>query len=158
MTGSDDAPLENPWRWHAEADPYRDSAFGVLGVEPTTALRRAHVESRRQQVRYGSVRYLGRAVDEAAINAAEQRLRDPAGRVLETLRVHEVAPPVVETADLAADLARLPDPDADGEQDSVFALDREALLALVPPVRQPRLPALPALPPVEPPTSGEAVR
>jgi Hsp70 protein len=86
---ADDPPLDNPWRWHAEADPYRRSAFGVLGVEPTTVLRRAHAVARRHRVRFGEVRYLGRAVDEAAINAAEQRLRDPAGRVLETLRVHE---------------------------------------------------------------------
>jgi hypothetical protein len=148
MTGSGgDAPPDNPWRWHAEADPYRDSAFGVLGVEPTTVLRRGHASSRRQQVRYGSVRYLGRAVDEAAINAAEQRLRDPAGRVLETLRVHEVAPAVVETADLAADLAQLPEPDAGGERDTALALDRETLVALVPPV-QPR--SIPPLPPLEP--------
>ncbi|GAA5114665.1 hypothetical protein [Pseudonocardia adelaidensis] len=87
------AALDNPWRWHAEADPYRDSAFGVLGVEPTTVVRRAHAVARRSRVRFGEVRYLGRVVDEAAINAAEQRLRDPVGRVLETLRVHAVREP-----------------------------------------------------------------
>lgn len=91
-----DVPLDNPWRWHAEADPYRGSAFGVLGVEPTTVLRRAHAVARRSRVRFGEVRHLGRVVDEAAINAAEQRLRDPAGRVLETLRVHAVREPRAE--------------------------------------------------------------
>jgi hypothetical protein len=95
-----DPPLDNPWRWHAEADPYRDSAFGVLGVEPTTVLRRAHAVARRSRVRFGEVRYLGRAVDEAAINAAEQRLRDPAGRVLETLRVHAVREPQSSEGDV----------------------------------------------------------
>lgn len=148
MTGS--TQPDNPWRWHAEADPYRDSAFGVLGVTPSTVLRRAHASSRRQQVRYGSVRYLGRAVDEAAINAAEQRLRDPMGRVLETLRVHEVTPATLETADLAAELAGLPDPDTGDDPDTAVAPDRETLLGLVPPNRPRHVPPLPPLPPIGP--------
>ena len=149
MTGSaGDALPDNPWRWHADADPYRDSAFGVLGVAPSTVVRRAHASSRRQQVRYGSVGYLGRVVDEAAINAAEQRLRDPMGRVLETLRVHEVAPVTLETADLAADLAGMPEPGAGGEPDTAVVLNRETLLPLVPPLRPPHVPPLPLLPPI----------
>jgi len=89
----DEVPFDNPWRWHPDADPYRDSAFGVLGVRPTTVLRRAHAVARRSRARFGEVRHLGRVVDEAAINAAEQRLRDPVGRVLETLRVHAIREP-----------------------------------------------------------------
>lgn len=146
--GERDALPDNPWRWHAEADPYRDSAFGVLGVGPSTVLRRAHANSRRQQVRYGSVEHLRRAVDEAAINAAEQRLRDPTGRVLETLRTHEVEPATIETADLAADLAALPDPGTADVPDTGVEPDRETLLGLVPRVRPPRVPPLPPLRPI----------
>lgn len=148
MTGSGEAPADNPWRWHAAADPYRDSAFGVLGVEATTVLRRGHAGSRRQQVRYGSVQYLGRAIDEAAINAAEQRLRDPAGRVLETLRVHEVVPAVIETVDLAADLAAAA-PQFE-ERDGLLDLDEELLIELVPRVRSDPAPPLPPLEPLGP--------
>lgn len=146
--------VDNPWRWHTEADPYRDSAFGVLGVEPTTVLRRGHAGSRRQQVRYGSVQHLGRAVDEAAINAAEQRLRDPVGRVLETLRVHEVVPVEIETADLAADLAAVAGQYEQPEPAVVALLDTYTLRALFPRVRPRAEPPLPPLPPLGPEAFG----
>jgi hypothetical protein len=134
-------PQDNPWRWHAEADPYRHDAFGVLGIGPSTALRRAHAASRRQQVRYGTVTHHGRALDEAAINAAEQRLRDPAGRVAETLRVHEPGAPEPTAADLVAELERLDVPAC-----GPVALTRETLLVLLPPSRPQTAP-----PPVPPP-------
>lgn len=123
-------PQDNPWRWHPEADPYRHDAFGVLGIPPSMALRRAHAGSRRQQVRYGTVTHHGRALDEAAINAAEQRLRDPAGRVAETLRVHEPGVPELNAADLAAELEQ-----ADVPADGPVTLTRETLLVLLPPSR-----------------------
>lgn len=145
---------DNPWRWHAEADPYRDSAFGVLGVEPTTVLRRGHAGSRRQQVRYGSVQHLGRPVDEAAINAAEQRLRDPAGRVLETLRVHEVVAVEIETADLVDDLAALAPRYEQPEPATAGQLSAETLRALFPRVRPRADPPLPPLPPLGPEAFG----
>lgn len=118
----------NPWRWHDAADPYRDTAFGAMGVGPSTVLKRAHVRRRQQQVDYGTVRHLGRRIDAARVHAADRQLTDPRTRILETLRTHHPHPATVEVADLAARVASPEDPMDSGPVE----LDRALLTRLLP--------------------------
>ncbi|MGH3941994.1 MAG: hypothetical protein ACRDTG_25910 [Pseudonocardiaceae bacterium] len=122
------------WEWRKGENPYRYTAFGVLGFGPEALSRRmvaALVKKRLQRVRFGVQTLFGRPLREAEIHDAERRLQDPAQRLLEELCTHRPHPARVQTDDLAARLAQLRVP-ASGDSPPIV-LDRNALLELVPP-------------------------
>jgi hypothetical protein len=114
-------------------NPYRYTAFAVLGVDPTVSRRAitAHVRKRLQRVRFGVQTLFGRPLSEAEVLDAEQRLKDPTSRLIEELRTHRPHPARVPVDDLAARLAQLRAPSPSGDVPRIV-LDRDALLELVP--------------------------
>lgn len=121
--------------WAGAENPYRYTAFAVLGVDSAARGRRAittQVRKRLQRVRFGVLTLFGRPVSEAEVHDAEQRLKDPAQRLLEELRTHRPHPARVPVDDLAARLAQLREPAPPAELPKIV-VNREALLELLPP-------------------------
>jgi hypothetical protein len=81
------------WAWQDGRNPYRSTAFQVLALDVNLRGRaaiRAHIKTRRQRVHNAPERFLlfGKALTEADINEAEQRVQDPAARLLDELCTH----------------------------------------------------------------------
>ncbi|MGH3717778.1 MAG: hypothetical protein ACRDRI_02865 [Pseudonocardiaceae bacterium] len=125
-------------------NPYRHTAFAVLGVDPAVGRRAitAHVRKRLQRVRFGAQTLFGRPLSEAEVHDAEQRLKDPARRLFEELHTHRPHPARVPVDDLAARLAQLRAPSPPGDVPRIV-LDRDTLLELVPPPYPRTFPPLP---------------
>lgn len=132
-TGTGGTGTDNPWRWRRRENPYRSTAFAVLGIDARPRRRRefvALVRRRAQRARFGTLRLFGQQLGESDVHAAAQRLRDPAGRLLEELRTHRPHPVRLDVAVAAAaldDLEPAPLPE--------LRFDRAALARLVPPPR-----------------------
>lgn len=137
-------------------NPYRHTAFAVLGVNPAVERRAlaAHVRKRLQRVRRGVQTLFGRPLSEAEVHDAEQRLKDPARRIFEELRTHRPHPARVPVDDLAAQLAQLRAPSPSGGMPRIV-LDRNALLELVP---QPYPRTFSPLPVDDPPPVNDPAR
>src|SRR5262245_10916036 len=100
----------NPWEWREGRNPYRDTAFQILDLDPDIAGRAAidaGVRKRRNRVRRAPERYLrfGRTLSVAEVNEAATQLDDPEARLLAELRTH---PP--ERPDAATSPDPLPQP------------------------------------------------
>lgn len=124
------------WEWRKGENPYRYTAFGVLGFGPQVLSRRtvaALIKKRLQRIRFGVQTLFGRPLREAEIHDAERRLQDPAQRLLEELCTHRPHPARVRTDDLAARLAQLRVSVPTTGDSPGIVLDRNALLGLVPP-------------------------
>ena len=134
----------NPWAWQDGRNPYRSTAFQVLGLGVEVRGRaaiRAHVKTRRQRVHNAPERYLlfGNPLTEADINEAEQRIQDPATRLLDELCTHRPPPDsgwrnpenLAELTEIEQRLRALAPPDIPPEP----TLNPTALCALIPPVR-----------------------
>ncbi|WP_406286420.1 hypothetical protein [Embleya sp. NBC_00896] len=127
---------ENPWAWQAGRNPYRGTAFQILDLDPDLAGRaaiKAQVRKRRQRITRSPERFPvhGRVLGAAEVNAAEETLADPAGRLIAELLTHRPERTGADPADLAeefaeTDLPELPAPPRIG-------IDRRVLAVLVPP-------------------------
>ncbi|MGH3795782.1 MAG: hypothetical protein ACRDSP_12935 [Pseudonocardiaceae bacterium] len=126
-------------------NPYRYTAFAVLGLDPAVRGGRAiatHARKRLQRVRFGVQTLFGRSLSEAEVHDAEQCLRDPVRRLSEELRTHRPHPARVRVDDLTARLAQLRTPSPSVGPPRIL-LDRDALLELVPPPGPRTFPPLP---------------
>ena len=104
---------ENPWAWRDGHNPYRTTPFQVLALSPEADGRgaiRNHVRKRRQRIERRADRYplFGRTLRVAEVNAAEDRLKDPAQRLLAQLCTHWPEPPAARPV--------RPDPSAEKER------------------------------------------
>lgn len=99
---------DNPWAWRDGHNPYRTTPFQVLALSPEVSGRaeiRNHVRKRRQRIERRADRYplFGRTLRVAEVNAAEDRIKDPAARLLAELCTHRPEQPAErERADDAA--------------------------------------------------------
>ncbi|AKH85767.1 hypothetical protein AA958_30090 [Streptomyces sp. CNQ-509] len=99
---------DNPWAWRDGHNPYRTTPFQVLALSPEVSGRaeiRNHVRKRRQRIERRADRYplFGRTLRVAEVNAAEDRIKDPAARLLAELCTHRPERPAErERADDAA--------------------------------------------------------
>ncbi|KMS70336.1 hypothetical protein ACM01_32065 [Streptomyces viridochromogenes] len=89
---------DNPWAWRDGHNPYRATPFQVLALSPEAGGRgaiRNHVRKRRQRIERRADRYplFGRVLRVAEVNAAEDRIKDPAQRLLAQLCTHRPEPP-----------------------------------------------------------------
>lgn len=139
---------EHPWRWLGGRNPYRRTAFQILGIGLDVQGRRdiqRQVDRRRARIRNapGRNRLFGEVLSEADVNQAEQVLRDPEARLYAELCTHQRHDVVIEAEAaraLAERLAELTVPAVEAD----VVPERSRLLALLPPVGQE------ALPPVAP--------
>jgi hypothetical protein len=93
----------NLWEWHEGRNPYRETAFQILDLDPDTAGRAAidaEVRKRRNRVKRAPERYrlFGRTLSVAEVNEAAAQLDDAEARLLAELRTHvpersDVTPP-----------------------------------------------------------------
>jgi hypothetical protein len=88
---------DNPWAWRDGHNPYRATPFQVLALAPDLGGRgaiRSHVRKRRQRIERRADRYplFGRTLRVAEVNAAEDRIKDPAQRLLAQLCTHRPEP------------------------------------------------------------------
>ncbi|MGO4750212.1 hypothetical protein AB4212_16580 [Streptomyces sp. 2MCAF27] len=89
---------DNPWAWRDGHNPYRATPFQVLALSPELSGRgaiRNHIRKRRQRIERRADRYplFGRTLRVAEVNAAEDRIKDPALRLLAQLCTHRPEPP-----------------------------------------------------------------
>ncbi len=105
--------LANPWAWQEGHNPYRSTAFQVLAlgvnVQGRAAIR-AQIRLRRQRIKSAPERFplFGRTLSEAEINEAEERVQDPAARLLAELCTHRPRPARIDLGDLGDRLAAIP--------------------------------------------------
>lgn len=102
----------NPWAWNG-ANPYRGTAFQVLGLSPAVTGRasiKAQVQKRRQRVRNAPERFplFGELLDEARINEAEAAISKPEGRIYAELCTHRPRVASADVGDLAHAVAEVP--------------------------------------------------
>ncbi|MGW1994250.1 hypothetical protein [Embleya sp. NPDC001921] len=126
---------ENPWAWQAGRNPYRGTAFQILDLAPDLAGRaaiKARVRKRRQRIARGADRFPvhGRVLAPADVNAAEETLADPAGRLSAELLTHRPERPGADPAELAEEFAEFDPPEAAGPVR--IGIDRRVLAGLVP--------------------------
>jgi hypothetical protein len=132
------------WAWQDGRNPYRTTAFQVLALGVNLRGRaaiRAHIKTRRQRVHNAPERFLlfGNTLTEADINEAEQRIQDPASRLLDELCTHRPptgpeAPTEEHRAELSAIAAELESLAPQGGVPPVTVNTTE-LARLVPPAR-----------------------
>jgi hypothetical protein len=91
----------NPWTWTGR-NPYFATAFQVLDLDPTVdrATARTRIVARRKRISYDAERFplFGATLSAADVNAAEEQIATPAGRIAAELITHRREP---EGADLA---------------------------------------------------------
>ncbi|MFI6580197.1 hypothetical protein [Embleya sp. NPDC050493] len=130
---------ENPWAWQAGRNPYRGTAFQILDLDPDLAGRaaiKARVRKRRQRIARSADRFPvhGRVLGAAEVNAAEEALADPAGRLLAELLTHRPERPGPDPAEqaeeLAEEFAELDPPESTGP--ARIGIDRRVFAGLVP--------------------------
>ncbi|GCE01638.1 hypothetical protein [Embleya hyalina] len=127
---------ENPWAWQAGRNPYRGTAFQILDLDPDLTGRaaiKAQVRKRRQRITRSADRFPvhGRVLAPAEVNAAEETLTDPAGRLAAELLTHRPERPGPDPGELAEEFAETEPPESAGPPR--IGIDRRVLAGLVPP-------------------------
>ncbi|MEU0933173.1 MULTISPECIES: hypothetical protein [unclassified Embleya] len=136
MSGTaNESARENPWAWQAGRNPYRGTVFQILDLDPELAGRaaiKARVRKRRQRIARSADRFPvhGRVLSAAEVNAAEETLADPAGRLLAELLTHRPERPGPDPAELAEEFAETDPPESSGP--ARIGIDRRVLAGLVP--------------------------
>ncbi|MFE9645524.1 hypothetical protein ACFYO0_15740 [Streptomyces sp. NPDC006365] len=112
---------DNPWQWRDGHNPYYRTPLQILGLDPDRTGRaavRAAARRRRLRVERGADRFpvFGRPLEIAEVNAAEEELLTPTGRLLAELRTHrparhQEAELRAQLDELAAEFASLPEPE-----------------------------------------------
>ncbi|MGH3828978.1 MAG: hypothetical protein ACRDRS_00785 [Pseudonocardiaceae bacterium] len=126
----------SPWRWRRGENPYRYTAFNVLGLDPAPRKRRsflAQVARRVQRAQFGELSLFGRRLDESEVHGAEQRLQNATDRVFEELRTHRPHPVQLVLNDLSEQLGEL-EPTMPSRSPEIM-IDRAMLARLAPPPR-----------------------
>jgi hypothetical protein len=130
------------WDWRDGRNPYRSTAFQVLGLDVHVAGRaaiRAGIAARRQQVLEGHVLLFGVPVTEADLAEAARRVQDPTARLLDELCTHRPpdgpeAPTGEHLAELAAIVAEL-ESGAPRDRVAPVTVNTTELARLIPPAR-----------------------
>ncbi|WUH99948.1 hypothetical protein OHR68_41780 [Spirillospora sp. NBC_00431] len=126
---------DNPWAWRDGHNPYRRTPFQVLALAPDLSGRAAiqrHIRRRRRRIERRPDRYrlYGSSLSVAEVNAAEDQIKDPAGRLLALLLTHRPEPR--EAPDLAGIAARAAALVPAAGEPPVPALNPAALARLAP--------------------------
>jgi hypothetical protein len=81
----------NPWTWTGR-NPYLETAFQVLDLDPAVdrATARTRIAARRKRISYDAQRFplFGAILTAADVNAAEEQIATPAGRIAAELITH----------------------------------------------------------------------
>jgi hypothetical protein len=92
----------NPWTWTGR-NPYFETAFQVLDLDPSVdrPTARSRIAARRKRISYDATRFplFGATLSAADVNAAEEQIATPAGRIAAELITH---PREAEGPDLAS--------------------------------------------------------
>ncbi|MFF2557359.1 hypothetical protein ACFVUS_40605 [Nocardia sp. NPDC058058] len=129
----------NPWAWR-ERNPYYETAFQVLDLDPAAdrATTRARIAARRKRISYDPKRFplFGRELTVADVNAAEEQLSTPDGRLAAELLTHRTEVAGDDIAELAELLELSRNLSATAESAPAagyeFRIDHSVLPALLP--------------------------
>jgi hypothetical protein len=126
---------DHPWVWRTDGNPYRETLFQILDLDPTVTRSgaiKAHADRRLKRIKNAPERYplFGRPLTEARVNRAAHAIRDPEARVYALLCTHHPRAAEVDLAEFATRLADVPLP----EPDAGVTIDVVGLLRAAPPL------------------------